>query len=149
MLCPLGRDVAERPERLGFGHLRVRERQAPGRVGAGWNDRCHGVEWRNHTAPWRDELIRDLIGSGTLVQGLRDGLDASAARSREIAHRVANATNETTASFDVVLDDALADGEVDLETEMVSLADEQIRFEAVSEILSKMYVQIRSSIRGA
>jgi flagellar basal body rod protein FlgB len=104
---------------------------------------------KSHGTLARDELIRDLIGSGTLVQGLRDGLDASAAHSREIAHRVANASNETAASFDVALDDALGEGEVDLEKEMVGLADEQIRFEAMSEILSKMYVQIRSSIRGA
>jgi len=93
-------------------------------------------------------LIRDLIGSGTLVQGLRQELDASMVRSREIAHRVANSSNSSVASFETTLDGALAEDAVDLEVEMVSLADEQIRYEAVSEILMKMYGQIKSSIRS-
>ena len=94
-----------------------------------------------------ENLIRGLIGSGTLVQGLRDELDSSAVRSREIAHRVANASNQATASFDTALDAALSGEAVDLEREMVSLADEQIRYEAVTEILTNLYSQIRSSIR--
>ena len=93
-------------------------------------------------------MIRDLIGSGTLVQGLRQELDASMVRSREIAHRVANSSNSSVASFETTLDGALAEDAVDLEVEMVSLADEQIRYEAVSEILMKMYGQIKSSIRS-
>jgi flagellar basal body rod protein FlgB len=83
-----------------------------------------------------------------MVQGLREELDASIVRSREIAHRVANASNDQVASFDSTLDSAMSSDAVDLEVEMVALADEQIRYEAVSEILMKMYGQIRSSIRS-
>ena len=38
-------------------------------------------------------------------------------------------------------------GEVDLETEMVALADEQIRFEAATRLLQKVYQQVRASVR--
>ena len=36
---------------------------------------------------------------------------------------------------------------VDLEREMVALADEQLRFETTANLLQKVYQQIRSSIR--
>ena len=93
-------------------------------------------------------MIRGLIGSDTLVRELRDGLDASMVRSREIAHRVANASNSSTASFQSSLDAAMSNDAVDLEVEMVSLADEQIRYEAMGQLLQKMYASIRSSIRS-
>jgi flagellar basal body rod protein FlgB len=61
-----------------------------------------------------------------------------------IAHRVANATND----FASELRGAMMGGEdVDLEQEMVALADEQIRFDAASRLLRRMYDQVRSSIR--
>ena len=66
----------------------------------------------------------------------------------KIAHRVANASNDQTASFEASLSAALDPDDVDLEVEMVKLADEQIRFEAMGEILQKMYGQIRSSMRS-
>lgn len=94
-------------------------------------------------------VIRGLIGAGTVVDGLRQGLDASVVRSREIAHRVANASNSTSASFGAELDAALSAEAVDLEVEMVKLADEQIRYEAIAEALTKLYGQIRASVRSA
>ena len=93
-------------------------------------------------------MIHGLIGSST-VQGLREEMDASIVRSREIAHRVANASNGTTASFESALDDAMASGEVDLEAEMVKLANEQIRYEATGQLLQKVYGQIRSTMRSS
>lgn len=93
-------------------------------------------------------MIHGLIGS-TTVQSLREELDASMVRSREIAHRVANASNTTTASFESALDDAMAGGEVDLEVEMVKLADEQIRYEATGQLLQKIYGQIRATMRSS
>jgi flagellar basal body rod protein FlgB len=36
---------------------------------------------------------------------------------------------------------------VDIEREMVSLADEQLRYEAATSLLTKVYQQVRSSIR--
>jgi flagellar basal body rod protein FlgB len=89
------------------------------------------------------------MGAGSTVDALRQELDASAARSREIAHRVANASNAPVASFTSSLGAALEVERIDLEVEMVALANEQIRYEAMSEILSKVYGQIRSSVRGS
>ena len=93
-------------------------------------------------------MIHGLIGSST-VQGLREELDTSMVRSREIAHRIANAANGTTASFESALDGAMAEGEVDLEEEMVHLANEQIRYEAASQLLQKVYGQIRATMRSS
>jgi flagellar basal body rod protein FlgB len=83
------------------------------------------------------------------MQGLREGLDASMVRTREIASRVANASNGTTASFESALDQAMGGDEVDVEMEMVQLADEQIRYEATGQILQKMYGQLRATMRSA
>lgn len=94
-------------------------------------------------------MIEGVIGSGSVVQGLKGEMSASMVRSREIAHRVANAANDRTASFESSLSAAMNPDEIDLEVEMVKLADEQIRYEAMSEILQKMYGQIRSSMRSA
>ena len=95
-------------------------------------------------------MLKGLMGSGTLVESLRRELDASAVRTREIAHRVANSSNGQAASFESALDDAMAasEADVDLEVEMVRLADEQIRFEAMTRILQNVYAHVRSSIRS-
>lgn len=93
-------------------------------------------------------MIRGLLNAST-VQGLRQELDASMVRTREIAHRVTNASNETPASFEAALGDAMQSEEVDLETEMVALAGEQLRYEAMGQLLQKVYGQIRSTMRSA
>ena len=95
-------------------------------------------------------MIRGLLGSSTLHL-LRQELDVSTVRSREIADRVANASNRAPASFEDSLTEALAEDEndIDLEVEMVLLADEQIRYEAMSQILRETYAQIRASLRSA
>ena len=91
-------------------------------------------------------MLTRLIGQGTTAAQLREGLDASSRNVRGIAHRVANAG---TPEFATALDAAAAAGEgkVDVETEMVALADEQLRFEAAASLLQKVYQQIRSSVR--
>ena len=93
-------------------------------------------------------MIQGLLGSETIV-GLRKALDEGAVRTREIGHRVSNASNQVSASFEGALDEAMADGEVDLEKEMVNLADAQLRFEATSQLLKEVYSQIRASMRSA
>ena len=93
-------------------------------------------------------MIQGLLGSD-LISGLRQELDEVSVRSREIAHRVSNASNGTTASFEGALDEAMSGEEVDLEQEMVALADAQIRYEAVSQMLQEVYSQIRSSMRSS
>jgi len=92
-------------------------------------------------------MISRLIGSATTVAQLKEGLAASSRAVRGIAHRVANAG---TPDFAETLEAAEATPQaasVDIEKEMVALADEQLRFEATASLLQKMYQQIRSSIR--
>ena len=94
-------------------------------------------------------MFARLVGGGTTVEQLKEGLDASSKAVRTIAHRVANAGNP---DFAQALDEAQAPGipggdRVDLEREMVALADEQLRFEAAARLLQKSYQQLRSSVR--
>ena len=94
-------------------------------------------------------MFTRLVGSDSTVTQLREGLDASSRAVRAIADRVANAG---TPEFAQALDKAQAtgapgEGPVDLEKEMVSLADEQLRFETTASLLQKVYQQIRSSVR--
>ena len=87
---------------------------------------------------------------------LRDGLDASAARTRTIADRVAKASLGNGDGFAAAAAKAGANGgtgatpdepKVDLETEMTGLADEQLRYEATAKMLEKTYAQLRTVIR--
>lgn len=91
-------------------------------------------------------MLSKLIGSDTTAAQLRQSLSISSQNVRAIAHRVANASNP---DFVSVLDSFgnPGSGEVSIEEEMVALADEQLRFEAVASLLQKVYQQIRSSIR--
>jgi flagellar basal body rod protein FlgB len=94
-------------------------------------------------------MIARLVGRDTTVAHLKEELGASSRAVRGIAHRVANAGNP---DFAQALDQAQAtgapgEGPVDLEREMVALADEQLRFETTASLLQKAYQQIRSSIR--
>lgn len=97
-------------------------------------------------------MLNDSMGLGTVSADLRRGLTASMERTRAGADRIANAFNGTDASFSDALDAARtgsAAGEpVDVEAEMIHLADEQIRFDAMSRMLAKVYQQVRSSVRG-
>lgn len=106
-------------------------------------------------------MLERLMGSVSLPAALKLGLDASTRAVRGIGHRIANADTPGGPSFE----DALRDGEttpdgvpvveavteavdpVDMEREMVALADEQLRFEATTRLLQGAYRQIRSSVR--
>ncbi len=87
-------------------------------------------------------MLNRILGEGTRSAVLKSGLDASSQRVREVASRVANASN---ADFATELEAARQ--AVDVEREMVTLADEQLRYEAVTRLLQKTYAQIRSSVR--
>lgn len=91
-------------------------------------------------------MLKAMIGGNTLTGALREGLDASSQRARVTAHRIANGA---AASFDATLEGAAnaAAADIDLETEMVALADEQLRYDATARLLQKVYQQIRSSMR--
>jgi len=100
-------------------------------------------------------MLNRLLGTGSTVARLKAGLDESVRSVRGIAHRVANASTPGSGGFGDVLREAQgvagrggpgAEG-VDLEKEMVALADEQLRYEATSRLLQKVYQQLRSSVR--
>jgi hypothetical protein len=97
-----------------------------------------------------------LFGFINRVSGaaqLRQGLDTSAARTRGIADRVAKASLGNGDGFALPEPGAVnagaapAQAGVDVESEMVSLADEQLRYEATAKLLEKTYAQLRTTIR--
>jgi flagellar basal body rod protein FlgB len=102
-------------------------------------------------------MLFGFINRVTGAAALRQGLDASAARTRGIADRVAKASLgngdgfalASTTTQDAASGQQQGQGQkVDLEGEMMSLADEQLRYETTSKLLEKTYSQLRSSIRG-
>jgi flagellar basal body rod protein FlgB len=83
--------------------------------------------------------------------GLKDGLDVSTQRTRMLADRVSQASLQRPDSFALPRAGAKPGspeaGAVDLEAEMVSLADEQIRYETTAKLLEKTYLRLRSVIK--
>jgi flagellar basal body rod protein FlgB len=88
-----------------------------------------------------------------LLSPLKQTLDISSQRTKVIAGRVAQASVAATGGFGVlsagqVGGEPAAPGEpVDLEQEMVTLADEQLHFEAAAKLLEKAYAQLRLAIK--
>lgn len=82
---------------------------------------------------------------------LKEGLDISTQRTRVLADRVAQASLQRPDAFAIPGAGAKPGspeiGGVDLEAEMVSLADEQIRFETTATLLQKAYERLKSVIR--
>jgi len=87
----------------------------------------------------------------TNANDLKDALDLSAQRTRAIATRVSQASVNNGSGFALPVDPTTGkptDGsDVDLEQEMTSLADEQLRFEATAKLLEKTYAQLRTAIK--
>ncbi|HEX6925005.1 MAG TPA: hypothetical protein VF167_06225 [Longimicrobiaceae bacterium] len=98
-------------------------------------------------------MIHGFFGRVSAANQLKEALDVGNRRTREIADRVAKASIQNQDGFALPDVDgppsaAPVPGEpVDLEAEMVNLADEQIRFEATARLLQRAYEQIRLSIR--
>jgi flagellar basal body rod protein FlgB len=88
-----------------------------------------------------------------LVSPLKHTLDASVQLTKVIAGRVARASMSAADGFTVPAPGtaggtpAETADPVDLEQEMVSLADEQLHFEAAAKLLEKAYAQLRLSIK--
>ena len=97
-------------------------------------------------------MLFGLIGRVSLAPQLRGELSRSSERSRVIADRVAKATLGGADGFALPQPAAPPGtplgGPVDVEQEMVSLADEQLHYEATASLLQKTYQQIRESVRG-
>ena len=96
-------------------------------------------------------MINGFIGRVTAAGELKDALDIGTQRVRAIADRVSKASLMNQDGF--ALPGAQTKGSVttsagvDIETEMVNLADEQLRFEATSKLLSKAYEQVRTALK--
>jgi hypothetical protein len=97
-------------------------------------------------------MLYGFFGRVSAVNQLKDGLDASSQRTRMIADRVSKASLQGADGFAIPAMRAepgtAMEGPVDLESEMVSLADEQLRFETTARLLQKAYQQIRSTLKG-
>ncbi|MDQ6827242.1 MAG: hypothetical protein M3081_00065 [Gemmatimonadota bacterium] len=100
-------------------------------------------------------MLFGFIGRVSSANMLREGLDVGSQRVRSISARVAQATLKGADGF-ALKGQLQQNGQpgvaqrnepVDLETEMVSLADEQLHYEATSKLLEKAYTQIRTALR--
>ncbi len=93
-------------------------------------------------------MLFGFIDRVSAASSLREALDASSARTRAIAERVANATANGGTGFALPGTAAAgASGPVNLESEMTSLADEQVRYDAVASLLQKTYQQINAGLQ--
>lgn len=78
---------------------------------------------------------------------LRDALDASSPRVKGIAQRVSGASTQSQSGFALPGESGTPSEAVNLEAEMTSLADEQLRYETTAKLLEKTYQKIRLSLR--
>ena len=97
-------------------------------------------------------MLLGILARATNANDLKDALDLSAQRTRAIAGRVAQASVNGQNGFALPLDPTtgqpIVDGNnVNLEAEMTSLADEQVRYDATEKLLEKTYAQLRTSIK--
>lgn len=96
-------------------------------------------------------MIRGLFGAASVSSALRGGLEEASATQREIGRRVAGAiatsssTNFTEASQAAMARAAAA--ETDIQRDMASLADTQLRYEADVQLLREAYQRLRTAIR--
>lgn len=93
-------------------------------------------------------MISGLFGQGSLTNTLRGGLEEASATHRAIADRVANSLERSSnADFSGQLDAKMASQE-DIERDMTSLADTQLRYDATAKLLQQSYQEFRSAIRN-
>ena len=93
----------------------------------------------------------NVIGRTTNANDLKDALDLSAQRTRAIASRVAQASiggNGFAMPIDPTTGQPAAGDPVDLESEMTSLADEQVRYDMTEKLLEKAYTSFRTAIKS-
>lgn len=95
----------------------------------------------------------NFINRVSSAGSLRDALDQSAIRHRQIADRVANATMVNKDGFALPAGSTAAAavtgerGPVDTEQEMAALANEQLYFEAMATRLKGTYDGIRRALQ--
>ena len=95
-------------------------------------------------------MIRGLFGATTLPALLRGGLEETSATQRGIGERVARALDSSASTdFATSMEAQRAkarEAEVDLQRDMASLADTQLRFEADAQLLREAYQRLRTAI---
>jgi flagellar basal body rod protein FlgB len=97
-------------------------------------------------------MLFGFIDRVTSASSLKTALDRSVERSRGIADRVSKASLQNSDGFALEAGGkkpAQNANPVNVEEEMVALADEQIRFLATSRLLEKTYASLRGAIKGA
>ncbi len=96
-------------------------------------------------------MLRSLFGTGSVSSMLRGGLEEASATQRAIAQRVANVLGTSTSTdFATALQARTAQGKLDtadLERDMASLADTQLRYEADAKLLQAAYSRLRTAMR--
>ena len=97
-------------------------------------------------------MITGFISRVTPAGELKDALDVGTQRVRAIADRVSKASLLNQDGFALPGTSAangsvLTSAGVDIETEMINLADEQLRYEATSKLLAKAYDQVRTALK--
>jgi flagellar basal body rod protein FlgB len=95
-------------------------------------------------------MLPSVLARATNANDLKDALDLSSTRTRGIAQRVAQSTvngNGFALPIDPTTGQPTQTDQVDMEAEMTSLADEQIRYEATAKLLEKTYAQLRTAIK--
>lgn len=92
-------------------------------------------------------MLYGFFGRVSSAPQLLEGLDASSRRLTTIADRVAVARARNESGFALPTDPATGAEAIDLETEMTSLADEDLRNQALNTLLRGTYDTLRSVIR--
>jgi flagellar basal body rod protein FlgB len=93
----------------------------------------------------------DFIGRTTMASQLKANLDASALRSRTIADRVSRASIQPQGFSLPAIDGKTPAGQeapIDVEAEMVNLADEQLRYATTAKLLQKTYAGLHESLQS-
>lgn len=97
-------------------------------------------------------MIRGLFGDSSLSARLRGGLEEASATQRGIGRRVADAIQvSTAASYADATQAQRANAkraEADIQREMASLADTQLRYEADAQLLRETYQRFRTAINS-
>ena len=96
-------------------------------------------------------MFGSLFGTDTVVGALRTGLDESVKAHRGIAARVAGA-QAASAHDDFAATLAGQSGaktpEVDVQHEMVRLANNEIRYDAQTKFLAKVYSNLHTAMKN-
>ena len=95
-------------------------------------------------------MLFGIFGRTTNANDLKDALDLSSQRTRAIASRVAQASmrgNGFALTIDPTTGQQIEADQVNVENEMTSLADEQVRYDATEKLLEKAYASFRTSIK--